>query len=120
MLTLSRLGSYMAKNQYGDYIGDDEFIEKWRAYPSPTALAEHLGIGVRAVMNRRRSVEIRQNITLVTDLSYKQESFGFLFSVSPREDFYSGFNRREGFELCLLQDARRNHLHGSAEAAFVF
>jgi len=73
MLTLSRLGSNMAKNQYGDYIGDDEFIEKWRSYPSPTALAEHLGIGVRAVMNRRRSVEIRQNITLVTDLSYKQE-----------------------------------------------
>jgi hypothetical protein len=60
MLTLSRLGSCMAKNQYGDYISDDEFIEKWRSYPSPTALAEHLGIGVRAVMNRRRSVEISQ------------------------------------------------------------
>jgi len=73
MLTLSRLGSYMAKNQYGNYTSDDEFIEKWRSYPSPTALAEHLGIGVRAVMNRRRSIEIRQNITLVTDLSYKQE-----------------------------------------------
>jgi hypothetical protein len=50
----------MAKNQYGDYISDDIFIEKWQEYPSPTALAEHLGIGVRAVMNRRRSVEIRK------------------------------------------------------------
>jgi len=73
MLTLSRLGSYMAKNQYGDYISDDEFIEKWRSFPSPTALAKELGIGIRAVQNRRRSVEVRLNITQETDLSYKIE-----------------------------------------------
>jgi len=73
MLTLSRLGSYMTKNQYGNYISDAEFIEKWRSYPSPTALAAHLKINIRAVMNRRRSLEIRHNITLETDLSYKKE-----------------------------------------------
>ena len=61
------------KNQHGNYLSDDEFIEKWKEFPSPTALAEQIGIGIRAVQNRRRSLEIRHNITLETDLSYKVE-----------------------------------------------
>ena len=63
----------MTKNQYGNYISDAEFIEKWQKYPSPTALATHLKINIRAVMNRRRSIEIRHNIKLETDFSFKQE-----------------------------------------------
>ena len=30
----------MNKNQYGYYLTDDEFIEKWKQFPSPTALGK--------------------------------------------------------------------------------
>ena len=63
----------MGANQHGYYITDEEFIAKWHENPSPTALSKILKINARNVMARRRSIEIRHNIKLETDLSYKQQ-----------------------------------------------
>ena len=46
-------------------ISDEDFINLWRS-EGPTALARQLNISVRGVFNRRRNVEVRNNIRLVT------------------------------------------------------
>lgn len=61
----------MGANQHGYFISDDEFIAKWQENPSPSAMAQKLGVNVRNIMARRRSIEIRHKIELPTDLSYK-------------------------------------------------
>ena len=45
-------------------IPESEFIELWRTYGSAAAVAKALGMAVRAVHNRRRSIEKRKGITL--------------------------------------------------------
>ncbi len=64
----------MPKNQYGEFISDEEFIELWKANPSPTLVAKLTKVNVRNTMARRRSIEIRHGIELKTDLSYKEKS----------------------------------------------
>lgn len=44
---------------------DSEFIEAWKKFGSAVAVADHLGIDVRNVHKRRRSIEVRQGIQLV-------------------------------------------------------
>lgn len=61
----------MGSNQYGYFLSDDEFIAKWRENPSPAALSKATGVNVRNIMARRRSIEVRYNIKLDTDPSYK-------------------------------------------------
>lgn len=61
----------MNKNQYGYYLTDDEFIEKWKQFPSPTALGKELKVNIRNVMARRRSIEIKRGIQLPTDPNFK-------------------------------------------------
>jgi predicted MPP superfamily phosphohydrolase len=46
-------------------IKESEFIEAWKKFGSATAVADHLGIDVRNVHKRRRSIEARQGIQLV-------------------------------------------------------
>jgi hypothetical protein len=55
----------MSKSQQA--CSDDEFIALWRTFKSGTRVAEHLGIGVRPVLTRRRHVEKRYGIFLDTD-----------------------------------------------------
>ncbi len=64
----------MSKNQHGYYLTDDEFIERWRQFPSPTLMARQMGLNIRTVMVRRRSIETKLGITLETDLRYKQQA----------------------------------------------
>ena len=46
-------------------ITESEFIEAWKTYGSAVAVADHLGIDVRNVHKRRRSIEVRNGIQLV-------------------------------------------------------
>jgi hypothetical protein len=46
-------------------ITESEFIEAWKTFGSAVAVADHLGIDVRNVHKRRRSIEVRQGIQLV-------------------------------------------------------
>jgi hypothetical protein len=49
----------MGQNQYGYFLSDEEFIAKWREYPSPAAFSKVTGVNVRNIMARRRSIEVR-------------------------------------------------------------
>ena len=62
----------MGSNQYGYFLSDDEFIAKWKEFPSPSAISKETGVNVRNIMARRRSIEVRYNIKLDTDPTYKQ------------------------------------------------
>jgi hypothetical protein len=62
----------MGSNQYGYFLSDEEFIAKWREHPSPAAISKATGVNVRNIMARRRSIEVRYNIKLETDPTYKQ------------------------------------------------
>lgn len=64
----------MGRNQYGEFVSDEEFIKVWRENPSPTIVSKILGVNARNVMTRRRSIEVRLGIKLDTDLSYKAKS----------------------------------------------
>jgi predicted MPP superfamily phosphohydrolase len=46
-------------------ITESEFIEAWKTFGSAVAVADHLGIDVRNVHKRRRSIEVREGIKLV-------------------------------------------------------
>jgi predicted phosphodiesterase len=61
----------MGRNQYGEYVTDEKFIEVWNRLKSPTAVAKELGINIRNAMMRRRTLEVKYRITLDTDLNYK-------------------------------------------------
>ena len=63
----------MGKNQYGEYVTDEKFIEVWNQLKSPTAVAKELGINIRNAMMRRRTLEVKYDIVLDTDLSYKNK-----------------------------------------------
>ena len=52
------------KNQYGYYLPDQEFAEKWKQFPSPMLMANEIKMSPRSVQNRRRSVEVRLGIKL--------------------------------------------------------
>ena len=54
----------MGKNQYGESVPDEEFIKVWESCNSPIEVARILCIDVRAVYNRRRLIEARQEIQL--------------------------------------------------------
>ena len=64
----------MGKNQYGYYLSDEEFIDLWKKNPSPTLVSKASGVNIRNVMQRRRSVELKHNIKLETDLKFKNDS----------------------------------------------
>ncbi len=61
----------MGANQTGYFLTDDQFIEKWHKFPRPSLMAKETGINIRNIMARRRAIEIRHDIKLDTDLSYK-------------------------------------------------
>ena len=63
----------MSRNGKGYYLTDEEFIAKWKEHPSPTAMAKATGNSIRAVQNRRRNVEVKNNITLPTTYDAKAE-----------------------------------------------
>jgi predicted phosphodiesterase len=46
-------------------ITESEFIEAWKTFGSAVAVADHLGIDVRNVHKRRRSIEARNGIQLL-------------------------------------------------------
>jgi predicted phosphodiesterase len=50
----------------GYYLTDDQFIEEWRKIGSPQVFADTHKMNVRAVYNRRRSIESRLSISLPT------------------------------------------------------
>jgi len=62
------------KNQYGYYLADQEFAEKWKQFPSPMLMANEIKMSPRSVQNRRRSVEVRLGIKLETE-------------INPRDDY---------------------------------
>ena len=48
---------------------DDEFVKVWNELGSPTLVAQRLGIAVRNVFTRRRTIELRHGLTLATNNS---------------------------------------------------
>lgn len=54
------------------YLTDDQFIEEWQKIGSPEIFAKTHGMAVRAVYNRRRSIEtrLRVNLPTVNDTRY--------------------------------------------------
>ncbi len=71
------------KNQYGYYLPDQEFAEKWKQFPSPMLMANEIKMSPRSVQNRRRSVEVRLGIKLETE-------------INPRDDY----NKKQKEEPC--------------------
>ena len=61
------------RNGQGYYLTDEEFIAKWKENPSPTLMAQASGFSVRAVQNRRRNIEIKHKIELVTTANLIKE-----------------------------------------------
>ena len=61
------------KNGYGYYLSDEEFVAKWRENPSPSLMSRATGMSVRAVQNRRRTVEVKCNVSLDTTVDLKAE-----------------------------------------------
>jgi hypothetical protein len=61
------------KNGHGYYLTDAEFIAKWKENPSPTLMSKATGHSVRAVQNRRRTVEVKNNVTLETTADLRRE-----------------------------------------------
>lgn len=47
-------------------VSDDQFVDLWNTFGSATKLAQHLGVNVRGVNTRRRSIEGRRRIVLPT------------------------------------------------------
>lgn len=68
-------------------VSDDEFIQMWRKYGSPILIAKQLGIGQRAVMSRRRTVEVRHGVTLDTwnDLSGRGAKYSGWHDLQVRD-----------------------------------
>ena len=50
----------------GYHLTDDQFIEEWRKIGSPEIFSKTHKMTVRSVYNRRRSIEVRNNIQLPT------------------------------------------------------
>ena len=46
---------------------DEDFISLWQSLKSATKLADSLGIDKRNVLRRRRNIEAKYNIQLLTD-----------------------------------------------------
>jgi predicted phosphodiesterase len=61
------------KNQFGFYLTDQQFADKWKEFPSPTLMANEIKMSPRAVQNRRRSVEIRLGVKLETLVDLRAE-----------------------------------------------
>lgn len=54
----------MVRNQTGDCVPDQKFIEVWNKHRSPSKVAEELQLSVRNVYNRRRTIENRYRMRL--------------------------------------------------------
>ena len=60
---------------------DKEFIELFQKHGSPSAVAAVLGINVRNVYVRRRAIEARENIELVSGVSIYQPADGMVWEM---------------------------------------
>lgn len=60
---------------------EDEFVALWDRLKSPTAIAKHLGISVRSVMNRRRRIEGARKIVLQASLNRSGAYYQYLEGV---------------------------------------
>ena len=61
------------KNQHGYYLTDQEFADLWQKFPSPTLMARETKTSARAILNRRRTVEVRLGIKLEVGVDLKGE-----------------------------------------------
>jgi Icc-related predicted phosphoesterase len=61
------------KNQFGFYLSDQEFADKWKEFPSPSLMSKETKITVRAIQSRRRSVELKLGIKLETAINLRDE-----------------------------------------------
>ena len=61
------------KNQHGYYLTDQEFADLWQKFPSPTLMARETKTSARAILNRRRTVEIRLGINLEIGVDLRKE-----------------------------------------------
>ena len=85
------------KNQYGYYLTDQEFVEKWKQFPSPMLMANEIKISPRAIQNRRRSVEVRLGVKLDT-------------LINPRDD-HNKIQKAEKVErIKRLEELNQNRL----------
>ncbi len=62
-------------------VSDDQFVELWHAFGSATKLANHLGQNARSVNARRRAIEARRKVSLLT-LDEQRPSYN---QVRPRD-----------------------------------
>lgn len=65
---------------------EDEFIALWDALKSPTAVAQHLGVSVRSVMNRRRRIEGARKIVLQANIHRSGAYYAHLEHVRARAE----------------------------------
>ena len=61
----------MSKNGTGYYLSDEQFIAKWKENPSPTLMARATGYNVRAIQNRRRTIEMKHKVDLSTTVNLR-------------------------------------------------
>ena len=61
------------KNQFGYYLSDQEFADLWQKFPSPTLMSKETKMSARAILNRRRTVEVRLGIKLEVGVDLKGE-----------------------------------------------
>lgn len=62
-------------------VSDQEFIRAWKRYGSPKLVAEHLGLAIRGVYDRRENLQQKYGIDLA--------SFGSTASNKPGNDFHT-------------------------------
>ena len=60
------------KNQFGYYLTDQEFADLWQKFPSPTLMARETKTSARAILNRRRTVEVKLGIKLEVGVDLKE------------------------------------------------
>ena len=61
------------RNQFGLYLSDQDFADKWKEFPSPMLMAREMKSSPRSIQNRRRSVEIRLGIKLDTLINLRDD-----------------------------------------------
>jgi len=77
-----------------DKKSDEQFIKLWEKLGSPTLVGKELGINSGSVLTRRRNIEIRYNIKLITHNSQRDAK-----KVKPKKIKLAAHNVRRGIDV---------------------
>ena len=93
---------------------DDEFIKVWNELGSPTLVAQRLGIAVRNVFTRRRTIELRHRVKLVATNSQQG------ITTKTKKMHETPGNIRRGIKLekgvfVYITDGSKRGMHGKVK-----